>query len=214
MSLRSLKNGVWCALVLLIAFANRSQALYAQAADSFSGKPRVVIISDIGNEPDDQMSFVRLLMYSNQLDLEAMVATTSTWQKTASHPETMHTIIQTYGQVRENLLLHAQGWPTAEFLDQRVYPGQPAYGMAATGEGKSSQGSSALIRAIERDDPRPLWICIWGGANTLAQALMDLRADKGTATRALISRLRVYSISDQDDAGPWIRHEFPELFYI
>jgi CHAT domain-containing protein len=27
------------------------------------------IISDIGNEPDDQMSFVRLLLYSNELDL-------------------------------------------------------------------------------------------------------------------------------------------------
>jgi Protein of unknown function (DUF1593) len=26
--------------------------------------------------------------------------------------------------------------------------------------------------------------------------------------------LRVYSISDQDDAGHWIRREFPELFYI
>ena len=76
------------------------QTLAPQPIDSFSGKPRVVIISDIGNEPDDQMSFVRLLLYSNQLDLEAMIATTSTWQKAASHPETMHKIIQTYGAVK------------------------------------------------------------------------------------------------------------------
>jgi hypothetical protein len=132
-----------------------------------------------------------------------MIATTSTWQKAASHPETMHTLIHTYGQVRESLLLHAQGWPTEEYLDQRVYAGQSAYGMAATGEAKSSAGSKALVEAIERDDPRPLWVCVWGGANTLAQALIDLRAAKGDdATRALIARLRVYSISDQDDAGP------------
>jgi hypothetical protein len=26
--------------------------------------------------------------------------------------------------------------------------------------------------------------------------------------------MRVYSVSDQDDAGPWIRREFPGLFYI
>jgi len=32
--------------------------------------------------------------------------------------------------------------------------------------------------------------------------------------RTFVSRLRVYSISDQDDAGPWIRREFPELLYI
>jgi hypothetical protein len=51
-----------------------------------------------------------------------------------------------------------------------------AYGMAATGKGKSSAGSQALAKAIERDDPRPLWICLWGGVNTLAQALIDLRA--------------------------------------
>jgi hypothetical protein len=215
MSLRSVKNGVWCALVLLIALANRSQALHAQTADSFTGKPRVVIISDIGNEPDDQMSFVRLLLYSNQLDLEAMIASTSTWQKKATHAETMHSLIHAYGQVRGNLLLHAQGWPTEDYLDQRVYEGQSAYGLAATGGGMSSAGSKALMQAVERDDPRPLWICIWGGANTLAQALIDLRAVKGEdATRTLVARLRVYSVSDQDDAGPWIRREFPGLFYI
>ncbi|HEX7158421.1 MAG TPA: nucleoside hydrolase-like domain-containing protein, partial [Edaphobacter sp.] len=33
-------------------------------------------------------------------------------------------------------------------------------------------------------------------------------------TAKFITKLRVYSISDQDDAGPWIRREFPDLFYI
>ena len=113
------------------------------AADNFTGHPRVAIISDIGNEPDDQMSFVRLLLYSNELDLEAMIATTSTWQKTATHPETMHSIVQAYRQVRPNLLLHAQGWPTADELDRHIFAGQAAYGMAATGKGKASAGSHA-----------------------------------------------------------------------
>jgi hypothetical protein len=186
-----------------------------QPVDTFSGKPRVVIISDIGNEPDDQMSFVRLLLYSNEFDIEAAIATTSTWQKKATHPETMHKLIAAYGQVRNNLQLHAEGWPEAQTLDQRVFTGQSAYGLADTGPGKASAGSKALEASIERDDPRPLWICIWGGANTLAQALIDLRSSKDANERnRLIGRLRVYSISDQDDAGPWIRREFPQLFYI
>jgi hypothetical protein len=211
---------IWTLFPLAVVEQIACSLLIAQVAprqpvDTFSGKPRVAIISDIGNEPDDQMSFVRLLMYSNEFDLEAMIATTSTWQKAATHPETMHTLIQTYGQVRENLLLHAKGWPTAEYLDQRVFSGQPAYGLAATGKGKTSAGSKALMQATERDDPRPLWICIWGGANTLAQTLIDLRSSKTPEEmRTLIDRMRVYSISDQDDAGPWIRREFPELFYI
>jgi hypothetical protein len=186
-----------------------------QPVGAFTVHPRVVILSDIGNEPDDQMSFVRLLLYSNELDLEAMIASTSTWQKTATHPETMHALVAAYGQVRANLLLHAKGWPDAADLDRRIYAGQPAYGMAATGEGKASAGSRALAEAIERDDARPLWICVWGGTNTLAQALMDLRKKHSPAEmQKLVARLRVSSISDQDDANQWIRREFPTLFYI
>lgn len=202
-------------VLALLPFASQGQATPAPPADSFTGHPRVVIISDIGNEPDDQMSFVRLLLYSNELDLEAMIASTSTWQRRATHPETMHTIVKAYGEVRPNLLLNAAGWPTAGDLDARIFAGQPAYGMAATGAGKASPGSRALLRAIERDDPRPLWVCLWGGVNTLAQALIDLRATHppGDVDR-MVSRLRVSSISDQDDAGPWLRREFPKLFYV
>ena len=192
-----------------------SQSLPATHVDTFTGKPRVVILSDIGNEPDDQMSFVRLMLYSNEFDIEAMIATTSTWQKTATHPETMRKIIDVYGEVRPNLLLNARGWPDAAELKSRVYTGQTAYGIAATGEDKDSTGAEAIVHAAERDDPRPLWICIWGGTNTLAQALMDLRAAHSPDQLAsIVARLRVYSISDQDDAGPWIRREFPSLFYI
>jgi len=183
--------------------------------DTFEGHPRALIISDIGNEPDDQMSLVRLLLYSNQIDVEALVASTSTWQKTAVHPETMRALIRAYGQVRENLLLHAKGWPTADDLDRRVFTGQTGYGMAATGPGRISEGAQAIIDAGDRQDARPLWVCIWGGANTLAQALMRVRAARPPAeVDRFVARLRVYSISDQDDAGPWIRREFPGLFYV
>ena len=82
-----------------------AQPLPSTHIDDFTGHPRVIVISDIGNEPDDQMSLVRFLMYSNELDIEGLIPTTSTWQKAASHPETMHALIQAYGQVRSNLLL-------------------------------------------------------------------------------------------------------------
>ena len=191
------------------------QQLPSGRLDNFAGHPRAFMVSDIGNEPDDQMSFVRLLLYSNEIDLEGLVATTSTWQKAATHPETMHQIIAKYGEVRPNLLKHASGWPTAADLDQLVSIGQPAYGMAAVGAGKSSPGAQALVKAADREDPRPLWITIWGGANTLAQALLDVRATRSPAELArFVAKLRVYSISDQDDAGPWIRKEFPDLFYV
>ena len=213
---RGLFSGAWTiVLALLTPSSAPAQPLPPAHVDNFTGHPRVVVISDIGNEPDDQMSFVRFLLYSNEFDVEATIAATSTWQKAATHPETMRALIEAYGQVRPNLLLNAKGWPEAADLLSRVHAGQPAYGLASTGTGKGSDGSRAIEQALERDDPRPLWICIWGGANTLAQALIDLRAGKSDEELArLVAKLRVYSISDQDDAGPWIRREFPDLFYI
>jgi len=87
--------------------------------------------------------------------------------------------------------------------------------MAATGLDKMSEGAQAIIRAVDRQDKRPLWISLWGGSNTLAQALLKVRATRPAVEVArFIQKLRVYSISDQDDAGPWIRREFPDLFYI
>jgi len=202
-------------LLGLAGVALRGQVLSPSQVDNFAGHPRVVVISDIGNEPDDQMSFVRLLMYSNELDLEATIASTSTWQKVAAHPETMHALIQAYGEVRGNLLKHAAGWPESATLDARVFAGQTGYGMAATGTGKMSEGAKAILRAVDREDDRPVWVCIWGGANTLAQALQEVRATRTPdAVEKFVAKLRVYSISDQDDAGPWIRREFPGLFYI
>ena len=44
---------------------------------------------------------------------------------------------------------------------------------------------------------------------------MQVRATRSPQqVDAFVAKLRVYSISDQDDAGPWIRREFPELHYI
>jgi hypothetical protein len=213
-------NNVRGIAVLFAALAATSTLYAAQPneanyIDDFTGKPRLLVLTDIGNEPDDQMSMVRLLMYSNELDIEGLVATTSTWQRERVQPETIRRVIAAYGEVQPNLLKHAPGWPEPKQLAARVSPGQPAFGMAAVGPDKSSPGAKALIAAADREDPRPLWITVWGGANTLAQALLQVRAERSPEQlTSFVSKLRVYSISDQDDAGPWIRHEFPTLHYI
>src|SRR4026207_1647581 len=49
----------------------------AARVDPYVAKPRVIVLTDIANEPDDQMSFVRLLVSSNQFEIAALVATTS-----------------------------------------------------------------------------------------------------------------------------------------
>lgn len=56
---------------------------------------------------------------------------------------------------------------------------------------------------------------IWGGANTLAQALQEIHRASTTDHAALLrSRLRVYAISDQDATGAWIQARWPDIFYV
>src|SRR3954469_3062800 len=187
----------------------------AARIDPYSPKIRVVVLTDIANEPDDQMSMVRFLVYSNQFDVEGLVATTSTWMRDRVRPDVIRTLIDAYDQVQPNLSKHQGGFPTAPVLRGVVASGQPGFGMAAVGPGKMSEGAEAIIRAADKPDSRPLWITLWGGANTLAQALLQVRDTRPPdQVIAFVEKLRVYSISDQDDAGPWIRREFPSLHYI
>lgn len=178
-------------------------------------RARLFVLTDIGNEPDDQMSLVRLLLYAQAIDIEGLAAVTSTWLRTTTNAPTLRAIVADYGAVRPQLMRHARGWPTAADLLGRVVEGVPLYGMAGVGEGHASAASRAIIAAADRADARPLWISAWGGTNALAQALDDVRRTRSPeAVRAFVSRLRVYAISDQDDSGAWIRREFPDLFFI
>lgn len=95
---------------------------------SFPSKPRVFIISDISNEPDDAESLVRYLLYANQFDTEGLVACTSTWMRTKVCPQDMHKIIDGYAGAVENLNKHAHPdaqYPSAEKLHSLVRSGPP-----------------------------------------------------------------------------------------
>jgi hypothetical protein len=206
-------------LLLIIAtvlgiFANLSVAKQEVIFEHLD-KPRVIVLTDITNEPDDEESMVRFLVYSNEYDVEGLIATTSVWLKDKVRPENIRERIEAYGKVRENLLKHAPGYPTTEHLLSATKAGLPEFGMEGVGPGKDSQGSRHIIDVVDRPDERPVWISIWGGANCLAQALWDVKYTRSTEQLdAFVSKLRVYTISDQDNSGRWMRITFPNLFYI
>jgi hypothetical protein len=178
-------------------------------------KHRLIVLSDIEAEVDDTESFIRLLLCSNQIDIKGMVATTSVWKRTSVAPEAIKKLIEAYRKVQPNLLKHEKGFPAADVLFSLVKKGLPVYGMQGVGKGKDSEGSDRIIKILEEKDERPLWVAVWGGANTLAQALYKIKQTKPEAeAKGLIAKLRVYTISDQDDSGIWMRNNFPDLFYI
>ncbi len=179
------------------------------------GKPRVIVLTDITNEPDDEESMVRFLVYSNEYDVEGLIATTSVWLRDKVRPDNIRERIEAYGKVRENLLKHAKGYPTAQHLLSVTKAGLPEFGMAGVGLGKSSEGSRHIIEVVDKPDERPVWISVWGGPNCLAQALWDIKSTRSPQELdAFVAKLRVYTISDQDDSGRWMRLTFPRLFYI
>lgn len=188
-----------------------SLGLYAQGEDNLR---RVIVLTDIGGDVDDMQSMVRLLLYSNDLDIRGLIATTPN-ENNGLHPEILHKLVKTYGEVRPNLLLHDNRYPTAEHLDSLVRSGQPVKGLAGMGDGKQSEGADLIMEEVKKDDDRPLYISSWGATDVLAQALYTLRKTMSRKDLArCISKMRVYAISDQDDTGHWIRTEFPDLFYI
>lgn len=187
----------------------------------FAAKPRVVILSDISNEPDDAESLVRYLLYANQFTTEGIIACTSTWMKTKTCPQDMEKIIAAYRGAVDNLNAHAHPhmqYPSADSLMALVRSGPPVYGMAAVGDDVPlSKGGELLLERIaaETDGDQPLWVLCWGGTNVLASVLLHIRNSFSAAQAArLRSQLRVYAISDQDDTGAWIRNQFPDVFYI
>lgn len=178
-------------------------------------KPRILILTDIENEPDDAESLVRFLLYANMFDVEGIVATTSCWQRNKTAEWRIQEIVDAYELVQENLEKHEKNYPTASYLKSTIKKGYPDFGMNAVGEGKDSEGSEWIIKIVDKNDSRPVWIPVWGGANCLAQALWKVSQIRSAdEIQKFISKIRVYTISDQDDSGPWIRNTFPDLFYI
>lgn len=214
--MRSLKKKLGFLSLSMIFLCLHSAAFAAdKAVYPEQEKTRIVILTDIGNEPDDSESFVRFLTYSNEFDIESIVATTSTWQRDQVHPEMLLKRINAYAQVYTNLIKHATGYPLPTELSAKVISGRAGYGMKYVGDGKSTEASKRIIAVVDKADDRPVWITVWGGAVDLAQALWDVKNSRTPdQVEAFIKKIKIYSISDQDNTGAWIRRNFPEMTWI
>lgn len=187
---------------------------------SAAERPRLAVLTDIGGDPDDQQSMIRLMVYSNEFDLELLIAsaagTPGELKESITRPDLIHQIIDAYGDVLPNLQRHAQGWPGVPSLHGRVTSGNPRRGREHIGAGHDTRASRALMNRIDAGSPeRPLNISIWGGQTDLAQALWRVKQDRGSAgLAAFVRRFRVYDIADQDGIADWMRAEFPGMSYI
>lgn len=189
-------------------------------------KERVIVLTDIndeekfGKERDDIESLVRLLLYSDVIDIGGLIAVTSCWLKKGareSNKECIKRVISAYSEVRDNLLVHSPDYPSAEYLMRVTKCGIPEYGKGFNSiEYQDNEGVKLIINEIKKDDERPLWFSVWGGINTLSEALWILeREEKKENFDKLLSKIYIYSVFDQDGAGRTIRDNYGDkLLYI
>jgi hypothetical protein len=185
--------------------------------------PRLLVLTDIGQDPDDQQSLVRLLVYANEFDIEGLIATADNNYK--HEPPTIHTDylkegVRRYGEVLGRLRQHNSNFPLVAELQSVIKAGNDRGGgnvpvFETIGLGRDSEGSEWIIDRVDAEDERPLCVAVWGGTCDLAQALWKVRAYRSEEdVSRFVGRLRVHAIGDQDSTSAWIRSEFPELFYI
>src|SRR5216683_2881120 len=143
--------------VVLLSMFFFSPGILAQV----SKKLRVIVLTDIEADPDDTQSMIRFLTYSNQWDVEGLIATTSIHQKTRVAPESILKVLAAYRQVQPNLLKHEKGFPSYEQLAPLVKKGLPVYGMLGVGKEQDSEGSEWIIKVLDKDNDEPVWIPVW-----------------------------------------------------
>jgi hypothetical protein len=183
-------------------------------------RPRLAVLTDIGGDPDDQQSMIRLMVYANEFDLELLLASASgtpgELKQAVVKPHLIRQIVDAYGEVLPHLKRHAKGWPEHRALVSRIVSGNPQRGREFVGAGHDTDGSRALIERIDAGSPeRRLNISIWGGQTDLAQALWRVKHDRGDAEyAAFVRKFRVYDIADQDRIAEWMRDQFKGMNYI
>lgn len=205
---------------LVVSAASTTPANSSKQCGTVSNvqRRRLFVLSDVGNEPDDQMSLVRLLTYSNEIDIQGIAAVTSTWLKNTTNPDTVKSVITAYGEVVDNLNANVQEpltYPSAESLLAKVLSGRGVYGLAALSLNMSGAATS-LVHAVDKGSSSdPLWIAGWGGANVLAEALNHVAQTRdATAAAEFVSKIRYHGASDQDNAAVWVRIHYPQLFFV
>ncbi len=182
-------------------------------------KPKVIVTTDLGADPDDQQSLVRFVVSCNAFDVKGIICATSCWrtgQDKANMDKYMNPLLDAYTTAYTNLKVHSSDFPTPAYLKSVSVLGNTAYGMAGVGDGKDSPGSNLIIAAVDATTAdMPICVQSWGGSNNLAQALWKVQSTRSKAELDdFVKKVYCYDILGQDDAGAWIAVTFPNLLYI
>lgn len=185
----------------------------SRSSISHSGAPagqryRVLVSTDIGGtDPDDFQSMVHLLVYADVLDIEGLVSSAAIGPGRKKH---ILEVIDCYEKDYANLKTYSNKYPPPDALRELTKQGETAI-VPYAGVRRATEGSEWIVKCARRDDPRPLYVLVWGGIEDLTQALRD--------APDILPKLRVYWIGGPNkkwspDAYQYIVENHPKLWII
>jgi hypothetical protein len=216
----------YLALSLLFGFIFSTGFNVPEGRQPGSGKPRTVILTD--GEVDDMDSFIRMLLYSNEFDIEGLIYTSSMWHyagdgkgtlfssempmsaRIYDKPRTdlrwtgtqwMEELIDKYSVVYGNLTKHDKSYPSPRDLKRIIRIGNIDF------EGEmayNTKGSDFIKEILLENKPGPVYFQAWGGANTLARALKSIEEENNNSPdwknilKRVSEKVVLYNILDQD----------------
>lgn len=182
-------------------------------------KLRTIVTTD--GETDDRCSMIRFLLYANEWDVRGLIHSSSKhhWKGDETHPAKKWTEVTwldrqlaQYAEIYPNLKLHDAGYPAPDYLKQQVFVGNIAY------EGdmeKPTPGSQRIAEVLLDSDPSPIWLQVWGGANTIARALKSIEEQHPKRMAEVTRKARLFIIASQDTTTEdYILKKWPGIFIV
>ncbi len=198
--------------------------------ETVTGKARVIAMTD--GEVDDRCSMIRMLLYSNDIELLGIVQTNSCFQRKGWSSENwIEKQIDAYEEVYPNLIIHDPEYPTPDYLKSIIYVGDenpdhivvdhnapariPGTACAIdTKDWEDTPGSDRIVEVLLEDDSRPVYLQAWGGGNTAARAFDKLKRDFPDEYENAVSKAIMYNIWYQDGAGNYIEKFHPGVTMV
>lgn len=207
---------------LLFAFTSMLLEVAGQTS-----KARVISMTD--GEIDDRSSMIRFLLYTNDIELLAIIQTNSVFQPQGwSKDKWIEKEINAYEQVYPNLHIHDTCFPTADELRSKLFVGdedknhlgtnamsviraQRTESVIDPSNWPDTPGSDKIVEVLLEDDPRLIYIQAWGGGNTAARAFFKLKTQYPDDYERAVSKVVMYNIWYQDGAGTYIERYHPKV---
>ena len=189
--------------------------VFAPAHAAQSDRLRLIIETDAGGDPDDEQPLVCFLLYSNEWDVEGIIANRPVARDGENKNPVrdglgiVRRILDAYGQVQPNLLLHDDRFPSKDQLWKVTVPGYD----------DRDDGVRLIVSAIDKNDPRPVWFLNWGtdsgsAKSSLRRALDKVLTDCGRDGYAAFKREKLRLSSDDQFGDHTWNIEPPFILWV